>query len=407
MIPISTDSPIRRTPWVNYGIIAATALMYMVTHGLGGPADAGDSLRDWARPLVLFAGQPELYQFFTYQFLHADAWHLVGNMLFLWVFGNPINGSFGHVAYLLFYLAGGVTAGLGFAFENESPLLGASGAVAAVTTAYLVLFPRNHVRFLYFFIIIGFFELPSLIIITAKIIIWDNILMPGYVESVGGGSNVAYSAHLVGYGFGFFATLLMLLIRALPRDHFDLLALLKRWHQRQALAGAMRDPSARAAAEYGRVARPVSTGTGETAATVDPRTEEITNRRTRIAACIASGDLAAAAEQYEQLVEVDEQQVLPRRQQLDICNQLYASGHPVQAAAGYERFLRHYSHAPEASEVRLLLGIVYARDLEQYEAAERHLVDVKDRLTDERRVQQHREWLNVVLTQLGRPPAEA
>jgi membrane associated rhomboid family serine protease len=398
MIPISTDSPIRRTPLANYTLIALNALVFMVTVSHDGPG-----LRDGVTPFLLHADEPAVSQFLTYQFLHGDSWHLVGNMIFLWVFGNPVNAAFGHAAYVLFYLAGGVTAGLGFALVSTHPLLGASGAVAAVTTSYLVLFPRNHVKFIYFFFFIGFFELPSLLIITAKIIVWDNLVMP----SMSGPDNVAYSAHLVGYAFGLTATLLLLLLRALPRDHFDLLALIKRWHQRHTFAEAMRDPSAQAAAKYGRVARPVTLADAQRATPTDAQTDQITAVRTRISDCIADGDLAGAAERYQELLAVDDQQVLPRRQQLDVCNQLYADAGAMQAAAGYEKFLRHYSHAPEASEVRLLLGIIYARDLEQYEAAERHLQDVGGRLTDDRRIEQHRQWLDVVLTHLGRTSPEA
>ena len=78
-----------------------------------------------------------MYQFFTYQFLHADVGHLFGNLLFLWVFGNSVNGKMGNWPYLLFYLAGGVCAAWGWAALNPGPLhlVGASGAIAAVTTA--------------------------------------------------------------------------------------------------------------------------------------------------------------------------------------------------------------------------------------------------------------------------------
>ena len=104
MIPISTDSPIRRTPWVNYGLIVFNALVLLATNGLGSRGEPAD----WSIALRLNTGEPALYQFFSYQFLHADLGHLAGNMLFLWVFGNPVNGTFGHVPYLLFYLAGGL-----------------------------------------------------------------------------------------------------------------------------------------------------------------------------------------------------------------------------------------------------------------------------------------------------------
>ena len=398
--PVSTDSPVRRTPWVNYGLIAFNGLILLATHGAG-PGH-------WSIPLHLNTGEPALYQFFSYQFLHADLGHLAGNMLFLWVFGNSVNGTFGHIPYLLFYLAGGLMAGLGFAVENSGPdtavsLVGASGAVAAVTAAYVAIFPRCHVRLIYWFFFIGFIDIRALLVVVFKIVLWDNIIAP----RLGSAGSVAYSAHLAGYAFGFAGTMGLLLIRALPRDQFDAVALFKRWWQRQSFAGTMRDPTARATAQHGRVARPISMNDVDSADKESENSEEVTALRTAIASCVTAGDLPGAAERYQELIALDEKQVLPRQQQLDVCHRLYTDGRSLQAAAGYERFLRTYANAAEALDVRLLLGIIYARDLEQYEAAERHLTDVKDRLTGDRRIAQHREWLSVVLTQLGRPSTEA
>ncbi len=179
ILPISTDSPIRRTPWVNYGLIVLNGLMLLASNGLGGR----DGPADWSISLHLNTGDPALYQFFSYQFLHGDLGHLAGNMLFLWVFGNPVNGTFGHVPYLLFYLAGGLMAGLGFAVDSSGAetahsLVGASGAVAAVTAAYVAIFPRNHVRFFYWFFIFGFFDIRALLVVVLKVVLWDNIIAP-------------------------------------------------------------------------------------------------------------------------------------------------------------------------------------------------------------------------------------
>ena len=78
----------------------------------------------------------------------------------------------------MFYLAGGVFAGLGYVWATTHALVGASGAIAAVTTAYLALFPRSRVTILYWWFFIGTFELPSLILIIFKMILWDNVLAP-------------------------------------------------------------------------------------------------------------------------------------------------------------------------------------------------------------------------------------
>ncbi|GAG48796.1 unnamed protein product, partial [marine sediment metagenome] len=203
--------------------------------------------------LVFESTDPAFHQFFTYQFLHADIWHLFGNMLFLWVFGNGVNGKMGDIPYLLFYLAGGVFAAWGHAVVDPEPfrLVGASGSIAAITTAYLALFPRARVTVLVWFFFIYFFEMSAMIIIGLKIIVWDNIVAP----NLGTQGAVAYQAHLAGYLFGFVAALLLLFFRALPRDQFDILALWKRWNQRRELTAAMSSPAAQARAQYGTVAQ--------------------------------------------------------------------------------------------------------------------------------------------------------
>ena len=103
---------------------------------------------------------PAVWQYFTYQFLHENWLHILGNMLFLYIFGNNINDRMGHLGYLAFYLAGGVMAGIGHAATASTPVIGASGAVAAVTGAYLVLLPRSNITLFYFFFIIGAIEIP-------------------------------------------------------------------------------------------------------------------------------------------------------------------------------------------------------------------------------------------------------
>ena len=99
---------------------------------------------------------PERLTLFTYMFFHGDIFHLAGNMLFLWVFGDNVEDAMGHVRFLIFYLACGVFAGLLHAWmvpDSDIPLIGASGAVAGVIAAYLMLHPRVRVWVLAFKVI--------------------------------------------------------------------------------------------------------------------------------------------------------------------------------------------------------------------------------------------------------------
>jgi membrane associated rhomboid family serine protease len=398
IIPIRTESVIRRTPLVNYLLIAANLLSFLVFNAVAiGPLAAFKT-----RYLVFHAAEPMLTQFFTYQFLHADVWHLLGNMLFLWVFGNSVNAKMGNGPYLLFYLAGGVFAAWGYALIRPFPLVGASGAIAAVTTAYLALFPRSRVTVLvWLFLFIHFFELPAMVIIGLKIIVWDNIIAP----NIGAQDAVAHGAHLAGYFFGFVGALGMLFVRALPRDQFDILALWKRWNQRRAFTSAMSDPAAAARARHGSVARNAS-GDPEQQALEDQQLDKLSDLRARIAEHVRQEDLTAATGLYEQLVTIDAQQCLSERQQLEVGREFYGSGRFPQAAAAFERFVECYSHSLEVNDVRLLLGIICARDLRRFEAADEHLTKSMTSLRDPGRRDQCLQWLQNVRAALGRPAPE-
>jgi len=113
--------------------------------------------------------------------------------------------------------------------------------------------------------------------------------------------------------------------------------------------------------------------------------------------------ILAAPVDVEELVTADPRQVLSQQQMLDVANQFYLLRRYPQAAACYERFLQHYPRSGEAEHVRLLLGIIYARDLQHYEAAEKHLRESMNQLTDVRRREQCGHWLDIVLPALGRP----
>lgn len=398
MLPISTDTPIRRTPYVNYALVGLNVAIFLVTGGAEHAAIRPNSLlsrlTEWG---VLDSGDPQLYQFFTYQFLHAGWAHVGGNMLFLWTFGNPLNSKMGNGPYLFFYLAGGVFAATGYGFYNDTQMIGASGAIAAVTTAYLALFPRSHITILYWFILIGTFELPSMIMIVFKMILWDNIL----AARMAGESNVAFGAHLAGYAFGFFAASGMLALRFLPRDQFDIVALWRRWYHRRYTQSVLTDPNAQAQAQFGRVARPVMLDAKGVRPVEDSAADQVTDVRMRIAEALSRNERDAAAGLYEKLLELDSRQVLGRQQQLEIANQLCTLDRIPQAVAAYEKFLTNYPTSPEADAVKLLLGIMYARDLQQYEVAEGHLRQSLERLTDERRRDQARHWLAVAAKALG------
>ncbi len=398
LIPIRTEMVARRTPLANYALVAANILLFIAFNVLGGKKAL--EFRD--AHLVLQSEWPAIYQFLTYQFLHGDGWHLFGNMLFLWVFGNSVNAKLGDLGYALFYLAGGVFAALVFAVLSEGGLLGASGSIAAVTTAYLVLFPRSHVTVVFIFFFITFFEVPAILLIVIKVILWDNVLAP----SIYGAGNVAVEAHLGGYFFGFTVGMGMLLLRIIARDQFDMLALLDRWNRRRAYRATLAHPEARQRAEFGTVAQ-ARPQRQQDQRELEKRLDRITDLRSRIAELLDGGKVAEAAGVYEELRQIDPSQCLPANYQLLIARHFYETGRHPQAADAFERYLANYREGVETDEIRLLLGIIYARDLKQYQAAEKHLSRCSEKLKSGSRREQCMEWLDLARRATGRPATDA
>lgn len=395
-IPIRTESEIVRTPYANYALIGVHVIMFVLfSSPLAGEWLLG--IRD-AR-LVLATGDLNLFNFFTYQFLHADVLHLAGNMLFLWVFGNSVNSKMGDWPYLLFYLAGGIFGGAVYALLRPpgATLIGASGAVASITTAYLALFPRSHVTvLLWFFVFLHFFEMPAMVLIGLKIIVWDNVIAPAF----GGVGRVAHDTHLAGYLFGFLGAMSMLWLRALPRDQFDMVALWDRWRRRREMAAAFRG-AAPVTGSFGTVARKDSTNSDARQAE-EAQLDRVASLRDQVSEALRRGDVDSAMSGYAALLTADPVQILAEGMLLQIARRQFETGAAAAAAETFERVLTGYPRSPEAQNIRLLLGIMYARDLARYEKADEHLTRSWESLTDPDRRAKCHEWLTKARQALGR-----
>ena len=158
-IPLSDDNPLRsiRFQWVTIGLIALNVAVFLWQAGGGGQAAAASFalVPSELFQVHLFGGAahgqydtlavPEGYTLLTYMFLHGDIIHLASNMLFLWVFGDNVEDAMGHAKFLVFYIVCGIAGALAHAYmlpTSALPLIGASGAVAGVIAAYLILHPR-------------------------------------------------------------------------------------------------------------------------------------------------------------------------------------------------------------------------------------------------------------------------
>ena len=385
---------------MNYAIIGANILIYLVTDLFGAAAAGGfgDGIKE---RYLLNPAALSLPQFVTYQFLHGDILHLLGNMWFLWIFGNSVNSKMGHVAYLLFYLSAGIFAGVGFAMWSNNPCIGASGAIAGVTTAFLVLFPHSQVTMFYWlWFYVGTWHIKAVVLIVLKIIIWDNLLAPRL--TAGGLEQVAYEAHIAGYIYGFVVCFVLLFLRALPRDQYDILALAKRHYQRQQLRAAMATPEAEARATYGRVAASTAGGGSRNDAGAAPEDAQSLMLRARIAENVGRGDLDGAVAAYDELMARDSSQVLARQMQLAVANHLKTLGQYPQSVAAYGKFLDVYPRDAEAPRVKLMLGIIYAKYLEKHETAEAYLRESAESLKDPEQREQASQWLQTVVAALGR-----
>ncbi len=310
--------------------------------------------------------------------------HIIGNMFFLYLFGNNINDKIGHLGYLGFYLAGAILSGIGHAAANPSSYvytLGASGAVAAVTGAYLVLFPQTLITILYWFFFIGTMDLPALYFIAFKLVIWDNIIEPRFAPAP-----IAYSAHLAGYAFGIAATLVLLGTGLLSSSNFDLWAMIKRWNRRRQYRDVVSgdyDPfTGRIGKKKIKVTEVNKTGHEQDQSTTRANLDKITKLRNEIAKRIAQRNLPAAAIIYLELMRLDSNQVMPRQHLLDIANQLASDNRPTEAAQAYEQFLTHYGSYEYAEQVELMLGLLYSRYLHQPQKAVKHLQAAAEKLSD-------------------------
>jgi membrane associated rhomboid family serine protease len=183
-----------------------------------------------------------LYTFFTHIFVHGGIWHLLGNMLFLWIVGCLLEDSWGRLPFLVFYLAGGAFAGLVQCLQDTSsimPLVGASGAIAATMGAFTVRHFMTKIRFFYFFLVIlkpyvGTFSLPAYVFLPFWFV--GQIALRYLDGFMGGGSNVAYMAHIGGFAAGLTVAL------AIRVTGFEERYLAPSVRRSQVKAGVLRDP---------------------------------------------------------------------------------------------------------------------------------------------------------------------
>lgn len=208
MFPIRDHNPSERIPYVTYALIAINVLVFLMVLPISGNEYKLSAFyRDFATVPGFITDGQNMHTILTSMFLHGGWLHLAGNMLFLWIFGDNLEDSFGHIPFLVFYLLCGVAADLAHIASDPNsyiPTVGASGAIAGVMGGYLLLFPKARVDVIFFiFVFFKHFTIPAWIVLM----VWLGLqIFSGIgVDTSEGG--VAYWAHIGGFAAGFLLTL--------------------------------------------------------------------------------------------------------------------------------------------------------------------------------------------------------
>ncbi|MCB9844877.1 MAG: rhomboid family intramembrane serine protease [Phycisphaeraceae bacterium] len=380
-LPLGTDRPLRRPTLITFGLVAINIVAFAATATL-------DRIDQQRFAEVMARGQVwghdfHAYTLITSAFLHGGLLHLLGNMLFLWVFGPNVEDKLGRIGFTLFYLAGAAISGGAHALFSDAPAIGASGAIAAVGGAYLVFFPRTQIKCLILFFVIGVYLIPAWWFILFQVF-WDFLS-----QSLNRNSGVAHVAHLAGYGFGVAVSLPLLWLKVLAREPYDLFTIMRQAKRRRDLRDAAHE--ANRAIER------------QVAAEQDPRAraraEALAQARARVMSDLAQRRMDDAVRAYKRLLDEfgERGALLSRQRQIELGNHLFSRGDHQTAAIAYERFVEGYASDAEAPNIRLMIGLLCARYLNDPIRARRMIEDAMKAGLD----QEHTEIADGLLEDLG------
>lgn len=213
MFPIRDENPQLQTPYVTYAFIALNVIAWLALQGVGVepalsqsvctfgliPADLTSQELISARTMCAIDGKPDWYTLASSMFMHGSWMHLIGNMWFLWIFGNNVEDSMGSFRFAIFYILSGIAASATQILADTAsvvPMVGASGAIGGVMGAYIVLYPKVHVHMFFFF---RTFAMPAILMLGY----WIVMQLVGGFSSIGAkGGGVAFWAHIGGFVAG-------------------------------------------------------------------------------------------------------------------------------------------------------------------------------------------------------------
>lgn len=370
-IPVGTDRPLSRRPVVTIAVVGLLVVLHLVRMLLGSGGRGEDLMLQW---MSLGRFESDFWRFLTYALLHGDFWHLAGNCLFLWVFGQNVEDRFGRVWFVMFLIGGAAISGLAHVISTPVGVIGASGAVSGVTGAYFVLFPRTRIKTIILFIMIGVTMVPAWFFIGLAVA--RDMLS----ELLGLDTGIAHIAHLAGYLFGGLVCASLLKFKVLEPEVYDLMTTIRQRQRRSELRAATKGQTLTVSVD----ARPARRSQSE---------QRAFEARRLIAQHAAHGRMDEALHLIEtQRVSIEPEDLgalkalTPGRDVLLGLAQAAVEGN--QRSLGvwlYERMLAVYPQDREAGSARVMAGLLLIRDLNEPERGAEILRAGLTKLTDEER----------------------
>lgn len=376
--------------------MAIFALVFVIARGSGetpyeiidrGSFDTTQPLRIWTYLTCLFLHDP------------GDVFHVLFNMLFLWVFGCAVEDRMGRTGFAIFYLCGGLASvlaqwGAAAIGGDHTSMIGASGAVMSVTGAFVALFPRARIRILFLFFLIGVIWVPALVVVG----IFFALDVLGQLTDFLGlrSTNTAYWAHIGGSVFGFGVAVGLLAAGFLKHDDFDIFYLFRqsrrRAAMRKAVAGSAAGPWASATAD---TSKRLETMQKRRRTPEEP--EAVRSARTEIGALLREHRRSEAADRWAVVQREHERFVLGVDQQLDVASTLYSEERWGEAARAYELYLERFRSDRRHRETALLLAVLHVRKLPDPVRARELIDELEPVVTDPA----HRRLLDALREELG------
>ena len=377
LIPLGTDRALKRKPVITQALIGLNVAVYVLI--LAGFRYGGWDLVEISGWGAFDTRQPErVWTMFTSMFMHDPSGisHILFNMIFLWAFGCAVEDRLGRLGFLGFYIAGGVAAALmqwAFATLQGDPsrMIGASGAVCAVSGGFAALFPRAKIRIFILFFYIGVIWIPALVVVGLFFALDFIGQLTNFLGLRTG--NTAFAAHLGGSVFGFSIAFLLLATKLLKRDDFDIFFLFKQSRRRAAMRSATADSigGAWASASSDTPERLAKARSKKPPAPTEPPI--IREARNDIRNLLVDHQPKEAARRYASMLKDHPDFMLSADHQLDVASSLFAEGMFDEASKAYELFLAKHPHDRRVAETAMLLAVLYVRKTPSPENARRIL----------------------------------